>query len=250
MKRSISYAAIAAAHCLVSATASAWPNLECRSNTQHRVEIDAAGAVAVVIDARAGDLKIRGYKSGSLVRVTETACTSSPQAPASGVRVERVGTAIRVEADRRKSRIRIEVPAELPIALQDSSGISDIGGIAGGKIVDGAGELTVHDVSGSLDVDNGSGDIHIARMTGSLRLDNRSGDILISDVKGNVLITRDGSGDITVLRTGADLSILQDSAGEITVDSVGGNFDLERKSSGAVHVSRIKGTTHVPAHMR
>jgi hypothetical protein len=244
----------------------AWPGTACKFTAERHSEIDVAGAHSIVIHAGAGDLKIQGRNAGAKVSVRGKACASRQELlEQTLVKVERDGDVIRVStqipgdkagasnlwgANSPYLDLDVDLPAELPISLVDSSGDVVISHVAGGSIRDSSGDLQVADVGGDLDVLDSSGDIGIGDVRGKLTLEDSSGDMKLRNIRGDINVKADSSGDISVTDAGANVTIDSDGSGDVEVEGAAGNFTLGRKGSGDVHVHAVRGTTSIPDYKK
>lgn len=111
-------------------------------------------------------------------------------------------------------------------------------------IHDGAGDIKITDLEGSLKLHDQSGDIRIMGLRGDLTLNDASGDIEIVDVNGRgKSVIRDASGDVSVKSMGGDLEI-HDAAGELRLENIGGSVNVV-DGSGGIRVKGVGGTLKV-----
>jgi hypothetical protein len=247
--------------------AHAWPGDGCKFKADRQAQAAIAGAKSIAIRVGAGDLVIHGQKSGSDVRVRGKACAETAALlQKTDVSVVREGDVVHISSVIPQSNkptvsllwttsdpfidIAIELPQDVPISLEDSSGDILITDIAGGTIRDSSGDLVIHRVSGNLDVSDSSGDIRIDGVGGKLDLDDSSGDINLQGIKGDVLVKSDSSGDINVVNAGANVTVDTDSSGDLSIDGVAGNFTLGAKGSGDVKVHGVRGTVSIPDYKK
>jgi hypothetical protein len=202
--------------------------------------VDARGASRIVIRGRAGWLRVEG-KEGT----TEVVAEGIARAPGEDLLRDvtltgtREGDVVRIVVSMPDMKHRdwdewnsgpsldltVNVPANIPVEIEDSSGdvrvvgtaavdvkdgsgdieMRDIGGAV--RIVDGSGEIDVEDVRGDISIQDGSGEIHIRNTTGSVTLEDSSGSILVRGITGTVHVRRDSSGGIRVVDVGGDLVV-------------------------------------------
>jgi len=240
----------------------AWPGSNCKYTAQRVATLPVNGAKRIVIRVGPGDLVVRGVKSGAAVTAHGKACApTEDQLAKTAIDISRDGDSVLIATaiPTAKSRpgtlwgtaepyidVEIDLPAEIPISLDDGPGDARVINIAGGTIRDTSGDLTIDGVSGDLDVVDSSGDININGVGGKLSMDDSSGDINIRNVKGAVLIRNDSSGDINVTNAGADVTIANDSSGDVDINGVGGSFTLGNKGSGEVSVHGVQGQVKIP----
>lgn len=246
--------------------AHAWPSVGCKFKADRHAQAAITGAKRIAIRVGAGDLVIRGQKSGAEVNVRGKACAPTDELlQKTDVNVVREGDVIHISSVIPSSNkptvslwsasdayidITIDLPQDLPISLEDSSGDILITDIAGGTIRDSSGDLVIHGVSGNLSVSDSSGDIRIEGVGGKLTLEDSSGDINLHDIKGDIDVKSDSSGDINVVNAGANVAVDSDSSGDLNVNGVAGNFTLGAKGSGDVNVHGVRGTVSIPDYKK
>jgi hypothetical protein len=240
---------------IVSLRAEAW-NLDCAHSAERRARVDTAGATSVLVNARAGDLSIRPT-TGTGLEAHGKACASSDKLlRQTDVRVQRNGTVIEVDVSVPDAMVGIgifysrldltvDVPAGLPVEVNDSSGDIEAHGIRLAKVTDSSGDITLRNLKGDVEIWDSSGDVRVDDVAGRVLVRDSSGDILISGA-ADVVIPSDSSGDITVRRVTGSVRIEQDSSGDIRIADVGHDFTLLGDSSGEVNVERVKGKVQLP----
>lgn len=230
----------------------------CRHEAPVQVSASVAGVTKVQIDARAGSLKVAGVESAQ-IRAHGRACASS-EGLLGDIRLEtrRSGNVLIVEAvipessgrifgdDQRRLDFTVEVPASLPVEINDGSGSIEVRGVAAVEIEDGSGEIEIASVAGSVSIDDGSGEIEIENVGGPVRITDGSGEIDVENVRGDVVIEDDGSGEIEIAMVGGSVLIENDGSGSIDVREVAANLEIRRDGSGGVHVSGIRGRVSIP----
>ena len=260
--------------CLLAAPALAAAE-DCDYSRPVDVELDAAGASRLDLDAAAGFLIIEGERGASQVTIEGRACASR----------ESMLDDIELAADRRGDRIVVEVdipelnfswrgyarldltvtvPADLALRVRDGSGETRISNVASLDLEDGSGEIEVSDVFGDVSVHDGSGEIELRDITGMVTLsdgsgeidvrnaggvhieEDGSGEIEISHVQGDVEIDSDGSGGITIRDVTGTVVVGSDGSGSIWVSQVSGGFELRSDGSGSVHLDDVAGTVKMP----
>lgn len=208
--------------------------------------VNASGATILRIDARAGNLRVTGRADLTEVRVRGTARASS-KGLLEDIKLEavRTGNQIHVRADLPEQRgsnwrwneqalldLVLEVPATLPLDIEDTSG-----------------DIVVESVAAKVRIDDSSGEIRV-RETGDLWISDNSGGIDIRNVKGNVDIDEDSSGEIEVYDVTGSVRVGRDSSGSIDVSRVGGDFIVERDGSGSIDYDNVKGKVDIPSKDR
>jgi len=248
-------------------------------HTAHRTANSAGPDIErVVIEARAGDLVVRGGDSRD-VTVDGRACASSAELlDESKLEVRRDGNTVYVRTILPEIQdslfglgryaymdVKIGVPKNATLKIDDSSGDMEVTDIQAATITDSSGDQTLENVAGNLDVSDSSGEIKILKVGGELRLKDSSGDVDVDGVQGDVMVEVDSSGDLDIRHvTGGvhvrndssgdieirdvkrDVLIDDDSSGGIRVQDVGGNFTVGSDGSGGIHFERVSGEVHVP----
>ena len=247
---------------------------DCPHSEPRNATLDAAGATTLRVDARAGYLSILGTAGLSEVKVQGKACAPDKDVlDEIELRTDRRGDTLYVEVDtpdgnwRRHSPyldLEIEVPDNLLLDVEDSSGSVKIEGVRGLELEDGSGDILVRKIAEGIEIEDGSGEIEVTEVGGRVRIDDGCGSLSVERVSGAVTI-EDGSGEITVRDTEAGVDIVEDGSGSIELDHIGGDvlvqedgsgsiraehvagdFIVERDGSGGVHTNHIEGKVKVP----
>ncbi len=225
---------------------------DCDHTAEREAVVDAKGATAVRIDVGAGFLHVRGKEGLSEVRATGNAChereSKLDEVELVGRRSgDKVVIETRMPSDGNcRIDVTIEVPSDLLVTLDDSSGELSLSNVAGADIEDSSGEIEVSDIAGDLTIDDSSGEIEVRNVTGSIRLNDSSGEIDVAKVDGDVLIENDSSGDIRVSDVGGNLRIREDSSGSIRAVRITGDFIVDRDGSGGIEYREIGGKVDIP----
>lgn len=242
---------------------------DCDYSEPREATLAAAGASRVVIDAGAGSLEVRAVP-GDALRARGTACADR-ESVLEGIQLvaERRGDVLHLETRFPRSYrgnasldLEVELPASLPVAIDDGSGETIVRGVAALAIEDGSGAVTVSDVTGPVTVDDGSGAIELLGVGGDVTIDDGSGEIDVRGAGGSVRITdgsggisirdvdgdvtlEDGSGSMVVTGVGGSVVVEEDGSGDIRVEDVRGDFVVERDGSGDVEYDRIDGRVSI-----
>lgn len=231
----------------------------CDETAPRHAATPASGVTRVVVDARAGSLKIRGQRGLSQITADGTACSSDVDfLKKIGLRLTRSGSELHVDViipDRggffgsnQEARLdlTVNVPAGIPMEIHDSSGGMKVSDIGAATINDSSGEMEVRNIQGNLTVHDSSGEIDIDDVSGDVTLDDSSGAMTIARVGGTVHVEDDGSGSIDIRNVKRDVTIDDDGSGSVRVADVTGNFTLRTKGSGDVDYLRVGGRVSVP----
>jgi hypothetical protein len=232
----------------------------CRVKEPRDATVDAAGADALRVIARAGSLRIVGERGLDRVVVSGRACASDRETlEAVRLLADKSGREVRVVAElpehswsffgRSHSSmldLEIRVPAGFATEVEDSSGDAEISGVASLRIKDSSGSLRIRDVAGEVRVRDGSGEIELQRAGSVLIDEDGSGSIDLLGVKGDVQIHDDGSGGISIRDVGGSVRIGDSGSGGVDVDNVRGDFVVRDNRSGGIHYTRVAGRVDVP----
>lgn len=239
---------------LVAVPAFGWNDCDHRADRSGSVSAD--GASRIVIEARAGDLDVRAG-SGSTVDARGVACAEKRSTLEDIVLVtERSGDVVRVIVEIPDGRgwsdsawmdLDVDVPAGVPVEIDDSSGDMDLRGITLARLHDSSGDVDARDTAGDVEIDDSSGDVYFTGHQGNVTLEDSSGDIRLRDIEGSVMVENDSSGDITADQVTGSVTVRRDSSGDIRVSDVGGDFEVRRDGSGSIDYRDVRGRVDVPA---
>jgi len=225
-------------------------------HTAHRTANSAGPDIEkVVIEARAGDLVVRGSDSRD---VSVDGVYVRTVLPEIGDNFFGMGRYAYMD-------VRIGVPKSATLKIDDSSGDMEVADVQAATINDSSGDQTLENVAGDLDVTDSSGEIKIIKVGGGLRLSDSSGDVDVDGVQGDVMVEVDSSGDLDIRHVSGgvhvrndssgdieihdvkrDVLIDEDSSGGIRVGDVGGDFTVGSDGSGGIHFERVAGQVHLP----
>ena len=208
--------------------------------------VNPSGATILRVDARSGSLRVTGRAELTEVRVRGTARASARDI-LEDIKLEAVrnGNEVTVRAlipefrnrnwdnDHAMLDLVIEVPAALPVDIDDTSG-----------------DLTVESVAGRIRIDDNSGNIRVRDAGADVLIRDSSGGIDVQGVKGSVDIEEDSSGEIEVYDVTGSVHVGRDSSGSIDVSRVGGDFVVERDGSGSIDYDGVKGKVDIPTRDR
>jgi hypothetical protein len=221
--------------------------------------VPARGAQRIEVIGRAGSLRIDGRAGATEVTVRGTARASS-RARLEEVRLiaEVKNGTIYVEADipehdwqgwddsYQALDLTIEVPAQLPIDVEDGSGDLEIRNVGDLDVRDGSGEMIIEHVAGRLRVKDGSGSVRITDVRGDVDASDGSGDLEIRDVQGGVDVDRKGSGELRVANVTKSVHVGSKGSGTVDVSRVGGDFVVDQKARGDIEYADVKGRVDIP----
>ncbi len=241
---------------LVSPALHAW---NCAHEQKLDQVLDLSGSETLAVNAVAGDLEIRAG-SGDEAVIRGTACASKEewldeiQVQTKGGRNAEIsvivpsisgwsltgGTYAYVD-------LELVVPAGMALEVQDSSGDTEISGVASVSVSDSSGDLEVSDIAGGVIIRDSSGDIELEDIRGDVTIaSDSSGDIEGDRIDGNVLIEQDSSGGIHFSGVGENFTVEKDSSGDIVAEDVGGDFTVLRDGSGDIEYRNVTGKVSKP----
>lgn len=189
------------------------------------LEIDASDLIKLRIEARAGDMIIRGKSGQDNIVVEATILTSEQRDYTLSLTKNDDVSLLVAESNSSDSwwgkspyiDLEISIPKHLELEIDDRSG-----------------DITISDIGANVNIDDRSGDIAVSDIAGSVKINDRSGDVTIDDVEGFVVVD-DKSGDLDIKNVGRDIDI-DDSSGDIELFAVGGDVIIE-DSSGDIIVN-------------
>lgn len=223
--------------------------------------LDLSSSEELAVLAAAGDLEIRGKAGTSTATITGKVCASKESWLADAQVLAKGGkqAEIAVELPDTDSGwsvfgnkyvyldLVLEVPADIPLDVKDSSGDIGIDGTAAVDVKDSSGDITISKTSGPVSVRDSSGDVRLAHIGGDLTIaSDSSGDVRAEDVRGSVLVQQDSSGDLSFSDVQHDVIVEQDSSGDISARRVGGAFRVLRDGSGEISSRDVKGEVDIP----
>jgi hypothetical protein len=228
----------------------------CRHKADRRASLDATGATRVVVNARAGDLELRPTDGATLVAEGRACASTAKILEQTDVAVRREGETLRVDVRVPEEMVGIglfyaaldltvNVPAALPVEVNDSSGDILATDLRIVRVNDSSGDIVLHRPRADVEIRDSSGDVRVEDAAGRVQVRDSSGDIVIVGA-AQVVIPSDSSGDITIKRVSGSVRIEQDSSGDVRVAQVGRDFELLSDSSGEVKVSDVKGEVRLP----
>ncbi len=241
---------------LVAADAAPGADGDCRFSQQRSASLDTAGATSLEVIGRAGDLVLRPT-SGTVVKGQGRACASSEAYLAqTQIHARREGSSIRLYVQTPDTMqgvgdlyawldLAVDVPANLPVRITDTSGDLTASGLFIAQITDSSGDMRLRDLKGDIDINDSSGDIRVENSAGRVRISDSSGDVLVRGAR-DVEIPSDSSGEIVIQKVSGSVRIDQDSSGDIRIVDVGKDVTVVADSSGDVNVTGVQGTVRVP----
>lgn len=237
MRKTLRTATLLISFLLLAAPLMAWG--DCDHKAPREASIDTAGASVIEIHAEAGSLEITGETGINSVDARGQACAKR-EAALDEIRIEtdRRGDRVVVRAEIPNGKIfdgaslnlKITVPADVPLEIDDGSGSIDVRGTAGLRIDDGSGSIELRDINGDVRLSDGSGSISVDGVRGSVEAEDGSGSMTFVDIEGDVMIRDDGSGSISVRDVGGDFTVRDDGSGGISHDKVAGNVRIPKDS--------------------
>lgn len=234
---------------------------DCKFKRELDERLDVSASEDLMIFAAAGDLVIKAREGLDAVRIKATVCASKQEwmeesaLVLTGDKQAKISV-VMPDVDWNLSwsggryvymDLDIEVPANLPLIVRDSSGDVEIDGVESVSIKDSSGDMKIENVAGDVEIDDSSGDIELAHINGDVRVNqDSSGDMYGEHIRGNVLVAKDSSGDIRFRQVGQDFVVERDSSGDIVARGIGGDFRVLRDSSGEIDSSDVAGEVDVP----
>jgi len=202
------------------------------------LSLSAEGIHKLKIDSGSGSLKVTGNSSLSTIEVKAEIIVKgkSDKDAAEYIRknvvltLEKKGDkAVLVSRFKNKlfsgSRVinlKVSLPKNIHLDVDDSSG-----------------GVSIQNITGDIYVDGGSGEVEVENIHGNVKIDDGSGSTSVKNVEGNVSID-DGSGSIDVNRVSGSV-VVDDGSGSIDIDGVGGDVHIKDDGSGSLSITDVKG---------
>jgi len=233
----------------------------CKYEKKIDLTLDLSASDVLVISAAAGDLEVTGISGSDQAVIKGKACASKEEwldeskvntndgrrAEISVELPDTDGSWFSLGNNYAWIDLDIEVPENLALEVNDSSGDMFLRNTAAVQLKDSSGDIEIEDARGSVSIRDSSGDIEIDRTMGDLTIESdSSGDIYASDIDGTVLVEQDSSGDIHISHVSKDVVVERDSSGDITATDVGGDFRVLKDSSGGIRSNDVMGEVQLP----
>lgn len=258
--------------------ASALAEQQCKFNQPQALELDLAGAKAVVFEVNSHDLRLQA-SPGAKAALAGRACASTRDLLEQlSLSQRKVGDKLVVTLERKNHGLDFNfsgntyayldvsgtVPDTVLVQLKVGSGDASLAGAHSMSADVGSGDVTARDIkglataavgSGDLQFDNigalhllslGSGDARVKGVRGDARIDTvGSGDLELHGVQGNVSLERVGSGDVQVRDTRGNVSLEVIGSGDLEVHNAA-NLRVQRTGSGSIRHTGVSGSIELP----
>jgi len=237
---------------------------DCAFQAERRVSVEASASDLLRLSAGSGELRVEGRAGLDRVQAVGRVCASEQEyLDDLRITLERRGGDVALAThyphqgrrgswrgnDYARIDLTVEVPLNMAVDLEDSSGGMEISGTGALRIDDSSGEIDVHDVTGAVRIDDSSGGIDVRGVSGDVEVDDGSGGIDLSDIGGSVRL-RDGSGSINAVAVQGNVVVDDDGSGSISVRDVRGDFQVRSDGSGGIRYSGVEGTVDIPRDKR
>lgn len=258
--------------------ASALAEQQCKFNQPQALELDLAGAKAVVFEVNSHDLRLQA-SPGAKAALAGRACASTRDLLEQlSLSQRKVGDKLVVTLERKNQGLDFNfsgntyayldvsgtVPDTVLVQLKVGSGDASLAGAHSMSADVGSGDVTARDIkglataavgSGDLQFDNigalhllslGSGDARVKGVRGDARIGTvGSGDLELHGVQGNVSLERVGSGDVQVRDTRGNVSLEVIGSGDLEVHNAA-NLRVQRTGSGSIRHTGVSGSIELP----
>jgi len=233
----------------------------CDFTVERRVALSASAVRWLRLKAGSGELTVEGREGLERVEAVGVACASDEAYLADlQLTLDRDGDDLVLSAhypdrsgkngwrgnDYARIDLTVQVPLDMAVDVEDSSGSMEVRGTGALRIADSSGDIVVERAAGGVTIDDSSGGITLRGVRGDVEIEDGSGDINLSDVTGSVKL-RDGSGSVEVEQVTRDVVVERDGSGSISVRDVGGDFTVHADGSGSIRHSGVQGAVDVPA---
>lgn len=233
----------------------------CKFEKDIDLTLDLSDSELLTISAGAGDLQVTGVPGSDKAVIHGKACASKQKWLEESQLNLTSGSRAVIEVDLPQSNggwfsfgnnyawidLEIEVPENIALEINDSSGDVFLQHIAALALKDSSGDIEIEDAMGPVSIRDSSGDIEIDRASGDITIEaDSSGDIFANDIDGTVLVEQDSSGDIRISNVSRNVVVERDSSGDITAIDVGGDFRVLKDGSGSIRSDDVKGEVQLP----
>jgi len=234
---------------------------DCKYEKNISLQMDLGNSETLSIDARAGDLDIKGVDGSNQAVIEGHVCVSkkawleASQIDISDGKHAKIAVNLPKESSGwslsgnsyKYIDLRIKVPADLALNVRDSSGDISMENIGAVDLQDSSGDIEIQQSAGPVVVRDSSGDIVIQHIRTDVIIESdSSGDIELQDIKGNARVERDSSGDITFDDIQGNATVERDSSGSISARNIDGDFRVDKDGSGSIDSSNVKGKVTIP----
>lgn len=229
---------------------------DCDETAPREASIAVDGATLIEIEARAGSLEIEGRAGLREVHAHGEACADRASAlDEIQIVTRRSGDRVSIIVEMPDSKgwgntaaldLVVEVPDDVPLQIQDSSGSLTLRNAAAARIEDSSGGMRIEGVRGDLSIDDSSGEIEVTDVGGEVRIRDSSGEIEVRQVGRSVIVEQDSSGSIDIRQVEGDVVVERDSSGSINAEEVGGDFTVKRDGSGGIDYRNVRGRVSTP----
>ena len=221
------------------------------SNSENLTISATAGELDIIGVAGTGQAVIRGRvcaSKESWLEESEIFTTEGKEAKISAKLPNEDGGWISQLNSYARMDLKIEVPYDLALDVNDSSGDLFLKNIAAVQVKDSSGDIEIESARGSISIIDSSGDIEVDKAEGDLTIvSDSSGDIDANEIYGTVLVMKDSSGDIKVSNVSENFVVERDSSGHISAEDVGGDFRVLKDGSGGISSRGVQGEVDIPA---
>ncbi len=257
--------------------AAAMADDHCKVSQPKALELDLAGAKAVVFEVNSHDLKLQATP-GAHAALSGRACASSQELLGQlSLTQEKVGDKLVVRLQRESLGLNINfgssyawldiggtLPDNVMVQLKVGSGDASLSGSQAMSADVGSGDVKARDIkglataavgSGDIELDNvgalhvvsiGSGDVRVDGVRGDAKVGSiSSGDLELRNVQGSVEIGSIGSGDAEVGDVRGAVGLGSLGSGDLRVRNAG-SLRVQRVGSGSVDHTGIGGSVDLP----
>lgn len=258
--------------------AAAFAEDNCKFTQPQSLQLDLAGAKAVVFEINQHDLRLQA-SPGAKASLAGRACASTQDLLGQlSVTQQKVGDKLVVKLERKSQGLHLNsnddtyayldmtgsVPDTIMVQLKVGSGDASVTGAQALSADVGSGDIVLRDIKGLVTAAVGSGDLDMKNIGGLNLLSMGSGDAQADGVRGDARIGSVGSGDVKLERVQGSVTIdsvgsgeveVKDTSGGVAIGSIGsGDVDvrnaaslsLRSSGSGSVDHSGIRGTVDLP----
>ncbi|HBN53901.1 MAG TPA: hypothetical protein DD456_07690 [Stenotrophomonas sp.] len=221
----------------------------CKFSQPKALELELAGAKAVVFEVNSHDLKLQATP-GARAALSGRACASSQDLLGQlSLTQEKVGDKLVVRLQRESRGMNINfgssyawldiggtLPDDVLVQLKVGSGDATLAGAQAMSADVGSGDVKARGIKGLATAAVGSGDIELDDVGALHVVSIGSGDVRIDGVRGDAKVGSIGSGDLELRGVQGDVEIGSIGSGDADVGDVRGAVSLGSLGSGDLRV--------------
>ena len=217
-----------------------WP---WRSNETVDRTVAVDGVVPVVVDNRAGSIKVRPGDPGEVTVSAELFAPTTALIEEMTVTAERVGDEVVIRTDwpeqrrGRRARLTVTVPSGTSVRAKTFGGSVNVKDVHG--------EATLSTKGGSISVTAAEGDVDARTMGGSIQVTDHVGPVHAGTSGGSIQLAGHLTGDVEATTMGGSIQIEGADKATVNASTSGGSIRVRGRLSGFSRVRTAGGSVTV-----